>query len=639
MSHVLAFTGPARLLEAAALPPRLPIAAFPFTVGRGKKADGRLAATPKSLGLGEETIAIISRAHALIEQVEGGESGFRVRDLGSVNGTWVRTGGAVSQASQASQGGSQGGGGATRLRKADGRTEHALEIGDAVCFGNKLVEYTLRAAPQAVERKRSLGPQAEAGEANKRPRRAEAVKQEPAAAEQPPAAAAEPVPAAAPAAAAEPAAVKRESPVARERPAVKAEPKSEAKEEPRCEAKAEPKAAATESTDAASEALEEETQCCVCIAPLAFAASLGCGHLLCWVCAHQLLTCGRTPQCPQCRQPANAADLRRNPGMDGIVEKLVAVRLSAEERAQWEERVEEGKKLEAEHRSAGAAAAGGGAAAAGARAAPYVQPPPPQPVVRRAQANLGIAVHLAPCGSPCEVCGGRGAAPNPRPGVVGEQLAAMLQITGLPAQSAAARPHTINQRLIGNRGRTFHLECADLKQLVKSTAERARPTAGAGAATTQVTVNIAADLAADAMGWQRAAQRGLVVASLRARLRAAAGENAHWWRCTQVGGLWTAASGVEDEGAEDDEDEEEEEEVWSEGEGLQGVGPRGGPRGGGRYGFAQYRRDSFINDDPEASETEEDEEEAVEDDDDEEFDSEEEEESDEEYEVYRRRGW
>ncbi|RPG15081.1 MAG: hypothetical protein CBB69_009985, partial [Phycisphaera sp. TMED9] len=246
----------------------------------------------------------------------------------------------------------------------------------------------------------------------------------------------------------------------------------------------------------------EETQCCVCIAPLAFAASLGCGHLLCWVCAHQLLTCGRTPQCPQCRQPANAADLRRNPGMDGIVEKLVAVRLSAEERAQWEERVEEGKKLEAEHRSAGAAAAGGGAAAAGARAAPYVQPPPPQPVVRRAQANLGIAVHLAPCGSPCEVCGGRGAAPNPRPGVVGEQLAAMLQITGLPAQSAAARPHTINQRLIGNRGRTFHLECADLKQLVKSTAERARPTAGAGAATTQVTVNIAADLAADAMGWQ-----------------------------------------------------------------------------------------------------------------------------------------
>ena len=81
----LRFSGSSCL--ASALPARLgPIAAFPFTIGRGKKAGGRLQATPATLGLGEETIAIISRAHASLERSADGA--LLVRDLGSVNGTW-----------------------------------------------------------------------------------------------------------------------------------------------------------------------------------------------------------------------------------------------------------------------------------------------------------------------------------------------------------------------------------------------------------------------------------------------------------------------------------------------------------------------------------------------------------------------
>ena len=58
----LRFSGSSCL--ASALPARLgPIAAFPFRIGRGKQAGfGQVQATPATLGLGEQTIAIISWA-------------------------------------------------------------------------------------------------------------------------------------------------------------------------------------------------------------------------------------------------------------------------------------------------------------------------------------------------------------------------------------------------------------------------------------------------------------------------------------------------------------------------------------------------------------------------------------------------
>ena len=80
--HALHFSGPARL--AGVLPQTLPIPQFPFTVGRGTKADARVQATPAALGIGDEAIPIISRAHAVIERTADG--GLLVRDLGSVNG-------------------------------------------------------------------------------------------------------------------------------------------------------------------------------------------------------------------------------------------------------------------------------------------------------------------------------------------------------------------------------------------------------------------------------------------------------------------------------------------------------------------------------------------------------------------------
>jgi hypothetical protein len=66
----------------------------------------------------------------------------------------------------------------------------------------------------------------------------------------------------------------------------------------------------------------------------------------------------------------------------------------------------------------------------------------------------------------------------------------MLRIVGLPADSAANAPHTINQRLIGNRGRTFHLECVDLSLLVGRAAIRARPAAAGARVAGEVTVAV-----------------------------------------------------------------------------------------------------------------------------------------------------
>ena len=115
---------------------------------------------------------------------------------------------------------------------------------------------------------------------------------------------------------------------------------------------------------------------------------------------------------------------------------------------------------------------------------------------------------------------------GPRPGVVGDQLAAVLRITGLPAASAAGAPHQIHQRLIGNRGRTFHLECVDLPALVQQTVHRARPQSTTGGrAAGEVTVTVTSELDPSTSGWQRAQSRALVVASLRARLRLAAGSS------------------------------------------------------------------------------------------------------------------
>ena len=127
--HALVFSGPARL--ANVLPQELPIGTFPFSLGRAATADGQLQATPKLLGLGSQTDAIISRAHAVLEATA---DGLRVRDLGSVNGTWVRP--------QRSDGAQGGGRGRIRLGK-DGVAEHALSVGDQISIGNKLVRYTL----------------------------------------------------------------------------------------------------------------------------------------------------------------------------------------------------------------------------------------------------------------------------------------------------------------------------------------------------------------------------------------------------------------------------------------------------------------------------------------------------------------
>ena len=82
--YALVFSGPARLAQL--LPQELPIASFPFSLGRGAAADGCVHATPQLLGLGTQSDAIISRAHAVLEMTP---TGVCVRDLGSVNGTWV----------------------------------------------------------------------------------------------------------------------------------------------------------------------------------------------------------------------------------------------------------------------------------------------------------------------------------------------------------------------------------------------------------------------------------------------------------------------------------------------------------------------------------------------------------------------
>eukprot|EP01043_Picozoa_sp_COSAG02_P103391 COSAG02_NODE_39403_length_417_cov_1.232704_1_plen_63_part_01 len=52
--YALVFSGPARLAQV--LPQELPIAAFPFSLGRDAAADGCLYATPQLLGLGTQAV-------------------------------------------------------------------------------------------------------------------------------------------------------------------------------------------------------------------------------------------------------------------------------------------------------------------------------------------------------------------------------------------------------------------------------------------------------------------------------------------------------------------------------------------------------------------------------------------------------
>ena len=614
----LRFSGPSRLADV--LPARLgPITTFPFTIGRGKQAGGCVQATPATLGVGEESVAIISRAHAWLERVADGS--LLVRDLNSVNGTWW-IGASPDPTDDESERSQENGGTRVRLHRS-GVTEHALGVGDSVCFGHKVVRYTLRApsAPDAPAPAAGGATGVPAGTCRKRASErsvgdepTKRVKVEPTAVQPTATLLAEP------------------RPEVDQTKEVNTRPEKKANQAPSGEA-----AGAASACGDSMDWVDEEIQCCVCMGPLAFAASLGCGHMLCWVCVHQLLTCGRTPLCPQCREPARQEDLRRNPGVDSIVSKFIQrnrSKIPEEEQSHWDRRYEEGKRLEADHRKNPALARVGSASGRSAAAPTVHHRSSPAPAMPRANVGVGITVQFTPCSSsPCEVCGGRAAAPDPRPGVVGEQLAAVLRITGLPAPSAAAVPHQIHQRLIGNRGRTFHLECADLPALIGQTAHRARPQAinTGGRAAGEVVVTVSSELDASTSGWQRAQARALVVASLRARLRLAAGSSEWWWRCNQAGGVWQA-------------DPEAGEEVWSDGEGVDEVAAS-------RARSELYRRDSFINDDEDEDEDEDDEDEDDEDEDEEDgeeeeddFVSEEEEEeesnsSDSSMERYRRRGW
>ena len=144
--YALVFSGPARLAQL--LPQELPIASFPFSLGRGAAADGCVHATPQLLGLGTQSDAIISRAHAVLEMTP---TGVCVRDLGSVNGTWVLLSSLDRQdcGSDRVRAGS-GPGRKIRLAK-DGITEHQVVAGDQISIGNKLVRYMLVQIPPRTD--------------------------------------------------------------------------------------------------------------------------------------------------------------------------------------------------------------------------------------------------------------------------------------------------------------------------------------------------------------------------------------------------------------------------------------------------------------------------------------------------------
>eukprot|EP01044_Picomonas_judraskeda_P002890 COSAG03_NODE_222_length_10374_cov_5.932360_7_plen_809_part_00 len=97
--------------------------------------------------------------------------------------------------------------------------------------------------------------------------------------------------------------------------------------------------------------------CPVCWDPVACAARPPCGHMLCRVCAQQLLRDGGA-RCPQCRAEVAEAKLQGSPTADAAALELAKRTLDADAFVEWEQRLADGKALDA-RATAGAAASSG----------------------------------------------------------------------------------------------------------------------------------------------------------------------------------------------------------------------------------------------------------------------------------------
>ena len=97
--------------------------------------------------------------------------------------------------------------------------------------------------------------------------------------------------------------------------------------------------------------------CPVCWDPVACAARPPCGHMLCRVCAQQLLRDGGA-RCPQCRAEVAEAELQGSPTADAAALELAKRTLDVDAFAEWEQRLADGKALDARATTGAAASSG-----------------------------------------------------------------------------------------------------------------------------------------------------------------------------------------------------------------------------------------------------------------------------------------
>eukprot|EP01050_Picozoa_sp_SAG11_P005366 SAG11_NODE_373_length_10031_cov_37.400020_15_plen_253_part_00 len=112
--------------------------------------------------------------------------------------------------------------------------------------------------------------------------------------------------------------------------------------------------------DKAEEQTPDALKCPICFDTVACAAGTSeCGHLMCWVCAHQLLRMGGghvdaegtmhyTAACPQCRSHIGEQSLKRNAKADRLAASHAQRNFDAEALKMWTQRMEDGEKLSQE---------------------------------------------------------------------------------------------------------------------------------------------------------------------------------------------------------------------------------------------------------------------------------------------------
>jgi hypothetical protein len=257
-------------------------------------------------------------------------------------------------------------------------------------------------------------------------------------------------------------------------------------------------ASAPAASAAASSGDSDAITCPVCWDPVACAAQPPCGHMLCRVCAQQLLRDGGA-RCPQCRAEVAEAALQGSPAADTAAAALAKSTLDAEGLAEWQQRLADGKALAARAASAASASSDGDRGASAAKV----------------DAELRFMASAAPTGSgKCKIC----------------------------AEKIAKRDTRLHAH-----GGFIHLGCTDFAGELARAREKARKTAGVPDAEVVLTVLTTPEF----HGPCCLSEEQLV--ALKQKLREPAGSQPWWCVVRHKGSLWADEADEDDLPSDDDD--------------------------------------------------------------------------------------